>query len=420
VSGWRAKATADPVPWWEWQDGWRPADWTDADEREWRGEDAYSPTDPLANNLSTDLAPDLAPTSPPGGTSPPRFPSRGTWGRPTSPQLALGGGEHWFPQDLVELGAVPSEPPAIAELYYLRKRHIVHGESETAKTWAEAAAAAGELREGRGVVWVDGDLVGPSDLLERLHAFGVEDEAIRSRFLYFQPEAPLSDSGDLVRPLVDSGGRLAVLDGFNPLLYLHGCDPDRGVDVEAFMRQLANPLRDAGAAVVLTDNVVKSREARGSWAIGSERKKTSVEVQLGLTMVEPFGRGRTGKFKLTVHKDRPGFLKRPSPGLLVLTSDADSGACSWRIDEDASIGEEGIFRPTHLMERVSRYLELRTEPVPRGEIEGDVQGKRGALRTAIDRLVIEDYVVEIPGERGARLYRSSVRFREDGEQNEGS
>jgi hypothetical protein len=324
----------------------------------------------------------------------------------------LGGVEHWRPLNLVEAGSVRPEPPAIADLFYLGKRHLVHGESETGKTWLVAGAAADELDEGRGVVWVDGDLVGAGDLLERLRNFGVDDEAIRGRFAYFQPEAPLADPDDLLVPLADVGARLAVLDGFNPLLYLHGCDPDRGVDIERFMRSVANPLRDAGAAVVLSDNVVKSRDARGGWAIGSERKKSVVEVQLGLTMVEPFGRGRRGRFKLTAHKDRPGFLERPSPGLLVLVSNPEDGRCSWRIDPDESLDAEGGFRPTVLMERVSRYLELHTEPAPRGQIEEDVKGNTDAKRIAIDRLVLEGYIVEVAGSRKARLYKSSVPFRE--------
>jgi hypothetical protein len=174
-------------------------------------------------------SPHLAPTSPPGSTS---------------PQPAPGRAERWHRLDLVALGAIPSEPPAIADLFYLGKRHLVHGESETGKTWLLLAAAVAELEAGRGVVWVDGDLVGASDLLERLRGFGLDDEAIRSRFFYFQPEAPLVDSADLVRPLVESDGRLAVLDGFNPLLYLHGLDPDKGVDIESFMRRVVNPLRD--------------------------------------------------------------------------------------------------------------------------------------------------------------------------------
>lgn len=360
-------------------------------------------------------SPDLAPTSPSAPlhttSPPPPFPKGGEVGgraRPTSPSEP----DRWHPLDLTELAAAAPEPPAIIGLLYLGRRHLIAGETEAAKTWLLGAAAAEELRAGRAVVWVDGDLVGAGDLLERLRALGLSDTAISSGFLYYLPEGPLKDSAELVEPLQAGGGRLAVLDGFNPLLWLHGCDPDKGAGIDAFMRRVANPLRDAGAAVVLSDNVTKAREGRGAWAIGSERKKSAVEVQIGMAAVEPLGRGRTGKYKLTVHKDRPGYLQRPSPGLFVLASDPDTGRCAWRLEPDASRGEEGEFRPTHLMERVSRYLEVQGEPCARGQVEDDVKGNRDALRTAIDRLVYEEYAVEQPGARGARLVRSLHAYRE--------
>src|SRR5262245_3476050 len=321
--------------------------------------------------------------------------------------------ESWRPLNLVEFGARPPERPQIVGLFYLRKRHNVAGESEAAKTWLAAAAAAKELKAGRPVVWVDGDLVGPSDLLERLRSFGVPDEMTAAHFRYFAPEGPLGDPKELLEPL--AGGRLAVFDGWNPLLYLHGYDPDKGVGIEAFMRRVVNPVRDAGAAVVMTDNVTKNRESRGSWAIGSERKKSAVEVQLGMTKIEPLSRGQTGKFALTVHKDRPGFLERPSPGLFVIASDPDTGACSWRIEPDHASDETGAFRPTFLMERVSRYLELRGEPVSRNQIERDVKGNTDAKRQAIDKLIAEGYAVEAR-EGQSRLVKLEHAFRKDDEQ----
>jgi len=302
----------------------------------------------------------------------------------------------------------------IAGLFYVGKRHNLTGESEAAKTWLALAATAGELKEERAVVWVDGDLVGDSDLLERLRSLGVPDDTIASHFLYFAPEGPVGDSAELVEPLRASDGRLAVLDGFNPLLYLHGCDPDKGVGIESFMRRVANPLRNAGAAVVTTDNVTKSREARGSWAIGSERKKSAVEVQLGMTKIEPLSRGETGKFKLTVHKDRPGFLERPSPGLFVVASDPGTGQCSWRLEAAQRVTDEGTFRPTNLMEKVSRYLELAGERRSRNQIEQAVKGKTDYKRQAIDTLISEGFAVEVPHGQ-TRLVQSAGAFRETDE-----
>jgi len=49
--------------------------------------------------------------------------------------------------------------------------------------------------------------------------------------------------------------RLAVLDGFNPLLGLHSLDPNVGKDVELFYRVI-DPIRKLGVATVLTDKRV--------------------------------------------------------------------------------------------------------------------------------------------------------------------
>ena len=246
---------------------------------------------------------------------------------------------------------------------------------------------------------MDGDLVGGGDLLERLRSLEVEDEAIASRFLYFEPEEPLADPASLIEPSADAGGRLAVLDGFNPLLFLHGCDPDKGVGIEPVHAPgSVNPLREAGAAVVLSDNVAKAKEARGGWAIGSERKKSAVEVQLGMTTVEPFGRGRTGKFKLTVQKDRPGYLERPEPRPVRARAAISMMAAA-----------HGAWSPiTRSARRASSADQPDGEgqPLPRATCapalfaqadRGRRQGQGSGIRTAIDRLVAEGYAVEFAG-----------------------
>ena len=231
-----------------------------------------------------------------------------------------------------------------------------------------------------------------------------------------QPEEPLDPERreELVTESERRLTRLVVLDGFNPLLTLHGFDPNDGSDVERFY-QLVDPfrkLRPAGAAAVLTDNVVKSREARGTWAIGSERKKSKAEVHLGMKQLAPFGHERTGKARLDVFKDRPGHLVRPSPGSFVLVS--ENGNCSWRVDPDQSAGPQGEFRPTGLMEGVSRHLERHDpEPQLRNQIEREVSGKGEYVRAAIDRLVAEGFAVQFEGPNRSKLVRLEHAFHED-------
>jgi hypothetical protein len=126
--------------------------------------------------------------------------------------------------------------------------------------------------------------------------------------------------------------------------------------------------------------------------------------------LEPLVRGGRGRARIEVHKDRPGHLERPSPGVLVL--ETTSTAITWRIEPDESRGAEGEFRPTNLMEKVSRWLELQSEPQSRNQIESANLGRAEYVRVAIDRLVEEGYASEFSGARGARLVRLERAFRE--------
>jgi hypothetical protein len=320
-------------------------------------------------------------------------------------------GHSWVPVDLVSAAANPPEPPDIIGLFYVGANHLVSGESEALKTWLALAAAVDELKAGRGVVWVDGEDVGAGAVLERLRLLGADEEVIRERFAYMRPDEPLGEGAlmDVLEVVRELECRLMVLDGFNPLMVLHGLNPNEGVDVERFYALFA-PVKRLGVAVVLTDNVVKDQEARKGWAIGSERKRSKAEVHLGMKTLAPLVRGGTGKAKIDVHKDRPGHLEKPSPGVLVVESVA--GYCSWRIVREESRGERGEFRPTVLMEKVLRFLELREDAQSRTQIVEGVSGKTEYVRVAIDTLIREGYATEFEGARGARLVRLERAFSE--------
>jgi AAA domain len=75
-------------------------------------------------------------------------------------------------------------------------------------------------------------------------------------------------------------------------------------------------------------------------------------------------------------------------------------------------GNPSRWRPTALMERISRQLELQHEPVSRNQVETTVTGRLQWLRVAMDCLVQDGYVQEIEGPRNARLLLSIQAFRE--------
>ncbi|HEX3329179.1 MAG TPA: AAA family ATPase [Gaiellales bacterium] len=329
------------------------------------------------------------------------------------------GGEHdddWQPQSLITLASRPPEPPTVGGLFYPGRRHIVSGEFECGKSWLLLCVAADELIAGRGVVWIDADDMGSGATLERLRQLGVADERIHTHFGYLRPSAAYtSEAWDgLERFVRDSTARLAVFDAFNPALAIQGLDPGKTPEVEQFYKAVVDPFKAVECAAVLLDHLVKNPETSRRYSYGSERKATGADVHLGLTGIAPFGRGKTGRAKIAVHKDRPGFLTRPSPGVLTVDSSPNDGRCSWHIAADASTTGDGDFRPTGLMEKVSKYLELFTaEPKSRAEIEEAVTGKRDYVRVAIDILVRESYAEEEKGKRGARLVRLVRAFRED-------
>lgn len=64
------------------------------------------------------------------------------------------------------------------------------------------------------------------------------------------------------------------------------------------------------------------------------------------------------------------------------------------------------------MEKVSRFLEVHPDPLPRSQIEESVVGKAQYVRTAIDTLVAEGFATEFSGPRNARLVRLERAFRE--------
>jgi hypothetical protein len=320
----------------------------------------------------------------------------------------------WQPESLIRLAANPPEPPTIGSLLYPGKRTILSGETESMKTWLALILCKSELEEGFPVGWVDLDAMGPGALLERLQLLGCPDEQIDNGFLYYQPADMLDPAklAELEQTIAGRRIRLFVIDAFNPILSLHGLEPNSTPDIETFWRTIADPICRAGAAPCLLDHVVKNSENRGKYAYGSERKASGAIVHIGFRPLEPLTKGGRGRTLLTVHKDRPGYLPRPTIGRLVLTSDDDH--ITYTIEPDRS-HDTDRFRPTILMERISRQLELQSAAVAKSWVEENVQGKAEAKREALEVLVDEGFVKRETGARKALLFTSLKPYREEGD-----
>jgi AAA domain len=323
----------------------------------------------------------------------------------------------WRPVDLeaVADGSATTEPPTMlartdgAPLLYAGKRHLLAGEPESGKGWLTMLAAAVELQARSRVLYLDFE-DSPEVALERLQALGVILPDILEHFIYVRPDSPL----DIDLGMLGLDAVLGIVDGVTECMSLLGLNPYDNPDVATFYAQVARPLTEAGAGVLLIDHVVKSKDDRGRWALGAQHKMAGADVCFSLETIRPFGRGLTGGLsRLTLTKDRPGFLRGLAVGRTRLGDvrmDAEGDSVRVRIDPAQDTGEGG-FAPTVLMDRVSRFLELHGEQTFNG-ICSDVKGKRSGLRDAVDALAAEGFLTHRDGPRNAELYASAKPYRQ--------
>lgn len=330
--------------------------------------------------------------------------------------------EDWRPVDLhpILAGETVDESPSILRrtddvgLLYPGKLHALYAEPEGAKTWLALAACHEQIQLGEPVLFLDFEdsAIG---VVERLRSLSLTDEQIGQLFVYIRPESPATPA--IVSELPGIGATLAVLDGVTEAMTLQGWEIGDNSDVARFVELLPRPLARMGAAVWMLDHVTKDRNGRGRYAIGAQHKLAGLSgAAYSSEVIHPFGRGMAGLSRLTVTKDRPGFVRPHSvygkgAGAVRLVSSPEDGSVEIRIEPAEDVTDEG-FRPTTLMERVSRWLEDNGEQ-SQSAVERSVTGKTEFLRKALLTLAAEGFVSMRDGPRGSRLCASVQSFRKD-------
>lgn len=318
--------------------------------------------------------------------------------------------DSWAPRNLAD---VPDEPPVLPtlgglNLCYPGKRHVFSGPQEAAKTLAAYVVGLSVVREGGRVMLIDFEM-GERDAKRRLVELGATDSELSS-FDYIEPEIPLTEAK--AADLVALEPRLVIIDASAGAYDLQGLDDNKRQDVERFASRYVRPFWRAEIATLVVDHVVKNTEARGNYAIGSERKVGGVDVHLGFTVLSAIKRGSSGKYQITTHKDRGGFHKRGKLATFELSSDPDTHHFEWAFVAAPVVDEEHPFRPTGLMEKVSRYLENLAEPVTQNTVETDLGGKAEYLRKAIQILSEEGFVEVTQGPNRSKQIASLEMYRE--------
>lgn len=338
----------------------------------------------------------------------------------------------WTPVDLGKvLDGEPEPPPSIcarddgACLFYRGKWHWIQGESESLKTWLVCYAAAEQIKLGHHVVYFDFE-DSAKGVTGRLLALGCSRAEILTYFHYIQPDAPFDDNArTAIESALDPVPTLAVLDGVTEVMTLQGWDAigeKSNQDTVKLIQMLPKRLAKLGAAVALIDHLAKASGGKGQYAIGGQHKRNIVNgASYTFELVKPFGRGQHGIAKIMIAKDRPGYVREVHPkeaGTLHLYSQADGSVSAQLEAPESGKGDTrvpGGQKPTHMMEAVSKLLD-KTPGLSGRAIEQSLTGTGAVIRTALEYLVLEEYVEkrERKGKGGGFEY-FNVRSYPDGD-----
>lgn len=338
----------------------------------------------------------------------------------------------WEPFDLGPYlrGEVQPLAPAVGvhrsdgrQLLYPGLEHAVIAHTAAGKTWFALACVTSELLAGNRVVYLHFEESTPASTVERLQRIGLPDAAITDGLRFVAPTKPAR----ALDPLLEVKPTLVVFDGVNEAMVLHGVK----IDLEgwsAVRRRLVEPFKAAGAAVLECDHLPLNADPLRGDAYGTVHKGNVVDgVRFALVRKERFGRGRRGRSMVYSTKDRPGQVERhgrdsdgsavflgtlvvddtgTTPDFLTLYAPkpaaeepADTGDDS-NADLRAAVMSTIAGLPDQRVESRRRLLtHLRKAQHP---------ARDGAVRDAIDRLVVDGELTEEPGRNRSVGYRVSA------------
>lgn len=333
--------------------------------------------------------------------------------------------DDWAPIDLAPIAArirngthEPTVPVVLAvdgalPLFYAERINSLFGESGGGKTWVALAAVAEVARARRRALLVDYE-DNANGIAERLVLLGLDDDEIAC-VDYVNPSTGIGLGIDAVAArAIELVYGIVVIDSTGEAMAAGGVDSNADREVAQWFALVKRLCRMPGApAVVVLDHVPKDREAPSAYAIGSQRKRAAVTgAAYRVDTIKEPAKGRDGKLKLTVAKDRPGNRAKGTTAAIVDVRSGDGVELHLHVSDATAATEEGArFRPTVYMERVSRYLE-DNPGAGRRTVQSEVVGKREHINSAIEVLVDEGWITSTPGARGATLLTVVRPFRD--------
>lgn len=347
-------------------------------------------------------------------------PCRTSWSRPVNLTAALAG----EPPPAPSVGYWSGET-GVRALFYPNEVHSVFGDPEALKSWLLLLASVQEVKLGRHVFYLDME-ANDRSIVDRLRLLGASSTRIRKNFHYFRPDDRISDADQVrFRSLVNRyKPTLVVLDGVTEAFAVHGLSINSPEDTAHWFRNFARQFQVkatpdyAGPAIVELDHVVKDRDARNGWAIGSVHKKAGIKgAAYQVVSASPFGKSKHGVSRLFLEKDSPGGVEWIAHGkhrqrlVAELHCDATGGGVDAWIESPAPVAEttaEQELPPAQTLKFRTRMLAIwafvNDNPGASGRtIRANVSGGDKEKRDATEQLVDEGYI-ENKGTRTGAQY----------------
>ena len=288
-------------------------------------------------------------------------------------------------------GTLEQEVPTVAptfdgkHLFYAGRLNELHAEPAGSKTNICIASTAAVIESGGYVCYIDPEDT-PRGFAARLLSFGAEADDIRERVKYLHNPTPEEIQGAQAWSR-DNKPEMVILDGLAESMAAVGMDENKAGDVLLFFRENLRPFAEAGAAVVIADHVTKSTEGRGQFARGSGAKAGRYDgVSYEIVMGRAYTPKVEGFVKLKVQKDRNGGVgPRGMIAAELHFSPGSDGRTITTFREPAE-KQDGPFRPTAIMEKIRKHLEVFNEDTKRGLRD---LGNHSAADTAI-RIMLEE------------------------------
>lgn len=297
-------------------------------------------------------------------------------------------------------------------LFYPGCVNGVAGDSGCGKTWTALTVCAEEITQGHHVAYFDLEDT-PEGIIGRLLDMGTDPQAIIRGFHYARPHDHFDVfAREAVTSMIrEHGITLVIIDSTGEALSLQGADPNADEQVAGWFRQMPTYIANQGPAVVLLDHVTKS-DPDGMWPIGSQRKRAAINgVQYMQRAVSPFARGKDGRAVLKVAKDRHGHYPPSAKAAELTVSTVGDGVRVQLQAPEKATNDAGEFRPTTLMEKVSRALEAAGVPLTGRQIRDEVSSSRYNVNGAVAALIREGNVVTEPGPRKSIMHSLVRPFR---------